>query len=81
MSEISGAHTLGTPDTVDLDSVGITLPGVQTKIIYLDDEKTGEVIFLLLFFIFSTVKTIYTHTHYFVKYSFCTRLFVFIHFL
>ncbi|GLV37665.1 bubblegum [Carabus blaptoides fortunei] len=43
MSELSGAHTMGEPETFDVNSVGKVIPGVKTKIVNSDAEQNGEV--------------------------------------
>lgn len=44
MSETTGAHTMGNPETFDIYSVGKVIPGVQTKLANLDEQQNGEVI-------------------------------------
>lgn len=43
MSESSGAHCVGTPDSFNLDTIGRPLEGCETKIINTDENGHGEV--------------------------------------
>lgn len=43
MSETTGAHTMGNPETFDIYSVGKVIPGVQTKLANLDEQQNGEI--------------------------------------
>lgn len=43
MSESSGAHCVGTPESFNLDTIGRPLSGVETKIINPDENGHGEV--------------------------------------
>ncbi|KAL5282060.1 ACSBG1.2 family protein [Megaselia abdita] len=43
MSECAGCHSLCLPDSTELNSIGKTLPGCETKIINPDDNGHGEV--------------------------------------
>lgn len=44
MSECGGCHSLCPSDTIELNSIGKTLPGCETKIINPDENGHGEVI-------------------------------------
>lgn len=43
MSETAGSHTICLPDTIQLNSIGKTMPGFETKIINKDENGHGEV--------------------------------------
>jgi len=43
MSEAAGAHTLNTNEFFRIDSVGKTLPGMETLLFQQDANKQGEV--------------------------------------
>lgn len=43
MSETAGCHSLCLPDTIQLNSIGKTLGGCETKIINKDDKGHGEI--------------------------------------
>jgi long-subunit acyl-CoA synthetase (AMP-forming) len=43
MSEAAGAHTLNTNEFFKIDSVGKTMPGMQTMLFEQDANKQGEV--------------------------------------
>lgn len=43
MSEAAGAHTLGVIDAFGFDTIGPTIPGMQTKIIQPDNDGNGEI--------------------------------------
>jgi hypothetical protein len=43
MSEAAGAHTLNTNEFFKIDSVGKTMPGMQTLLFEQDANKQGEV--------------------------------------
>lgn len=43
MSETAGCHSLCLPDTMQLNSIGKTLGGCETKIINKDENGHGEV--------------------------------------
>lgn len=67
MSEATGAHTMGNPETFDLYSVGKVVPGVKTKLANLDEEQNGEVI-IYSSTIINTITIIYS--------AFCLDLYV-----
>lgn len=43
MSESGGAHCVSTPDSFNLETVGKTLPGVETKLLNKDENGHGEI--------------------------------------
>jgi len=55
MSEAAGAHTLNTNEFFKIDSVGKTMPGMQTMLFEQDANKQGEVnnwTQIIIFYIF-----------------------------